>query len=408
MSNSNGRIFIETRSGVTYGVEIADLQQVLGRGTGDLGLLCSDQEWYDNNGTPALRLVNKINKWAKYKPIRLNKLGLVTDSERLLENYGLTIPSAGYGSIDAMIADLPNADWTYLRPRGKGNGQGGSDEWFRLRDFEGYFHGAPAPLYPLADVSNTTAAEDTVSVGVGFGRTVSTDAGCLTLDDLRVDGHSISDTFSQFYFGIVLYNSSTYMYAATMPDTYGTIVATFSEIGLNVPDVAAPLGNGQTRTYRVIPFFSTVPFTSFPSQFNGTLFPLPFAECSVVVTRSTQVISPSVLMWTLSGQSNPLYYQYKIYNSYQTAWNNITLNIWALRSYDINDTYGSAVLSTTVSVPANDSIVSSQLQITDNLLITDILSNCPYVGIELRNGPRLAYAISSIIIDADPYDPPYL
>lgn len=393
MANQNGRIYIDTSTTPNKGVSIADIQTVLGT------TLYSDIGGLIVNGD--------INRWAKYKPIRLNKLGLVTDGERLLENYGLTIPAAGYGSIDAMVADLLNADWTYLRPRGKGNGQGGSDEWFRIRDFEGYFHGAPAPLYPLADVNNTIATEDEVSVGIGFGRTIATDAGCLTLDDLRVDGHSISDTFSQFYFGFVLYNSS-YKYAATMQETYGNIVASFSEIGLNIQGVAAPLGNGQSRTFRVIPFFSTVPFTSFPSQFNGTLYPLPFAECSAIVTRSTQVINPSIIMWTLSGQSNPLYYQFKIYNSYQTAWENLTVNIWALNSYNINDTYGSAILTTTVTVPANDSYTSAQLQITDNLLIYNILSNCPYVGIELRNGPRLAYAISSIIIDADPYDPPYL
>lgn len=392
MPHANGRIFTQVSGGVQYGISIYDVQATIGSGSPDVGSLCRHEN---------------INKWAKYKPIRLNKLGLVTDSERLLENYGLTIPAAGYGSIDAMVADLANADWTYLRPRGKGNGQGGSNEWFRILDFDGYFHGAPAPLYPLADVNNITATEDTVSVGIGFGRTISTDAGCLTLDDLRVDGHSISDTFSQFYFGFVLYNAS-YQYAATMQETYGNIVATFSEIGLNIQGVAAPLGNGQTRSFRVIPFFSTTPFTSFPSQFNGTLYPLPFAECSAIVTRSTQVIIPTVLMWTLSGQSNPLYYQFKIYNSYQTAWNNLTVNIWALRSYNINDTYGSAILTTTVNVPANDSYTSARLEITDNLLIYNILANCPYVGIELRNGPRLAYSVSSIIIDADPNDPPYL
>lgn len=46
MANQNGRIFIDTSTTPNKGVEIADLQRVLGRGTGDLGLLCADQEWY--------------------------------------------------------------------------------------------------------------------------------------------------------------------------------------------------------------------------------------------------------------------------------------------------------------------------------------------------------------------------
>ena len=73
MAHSNGRIYIDPN---TTGVEIADLQQVLGRVTGDLGQLCSDQEWYLDHIDPVtqepvylLRPVNRINKWAKYKPV---------------------------------------------------------------------------------------------------------------------------------------------------------------------------------------------------------------------------------------------------------------------------------------------------------------------------------------------------
>lgn len=119
MAHSNGRIFITTTGGVTYGVEIADLQQVLGRGVNDLGLLCSDQEWYDNNGTPALRPANKINKWARYKPINSNNIGFVTDAERRAANFGLSASQYTAPGPAAL------AGWSYVRPTAH----------FRLVDF---------------------------------------------------------------------------------------------------------------------------------------------------------------------------------------------------------------------------------------------------------------------------------
>ena len=51
--NQNGRIFIDTSTTPHKGVEIADLQQVLGIGSGDLGYIIS------RGGA-----MEKINKWA--------------------------------------------------------------------------------------------------------------------------------------------------------------------------------------------------------------------------------------------------------------------------------------------------------------------------------------------------------
>ena len=156
--NQNGRIYIGAR-----GVEIADLQTVLGRSTGDLGLLCSDQEWYENNGVEALRPVNRINKWAKYRPIeKSNFLGILTDTQRKAENWGIgnipiwtnkTIPQmvrfwiGGSGSSGSTPPDcgIQSSYWTKVLP----------STYYRLRDFaadvdnKGYFHGAQAPILPL-------------------------------------------------------------------------------------------------------------------------------------------------------------------------------------------------------------------------------------------------------------------
>ena len=387
MAHLNGRIFIDTSTTPRKGVEIADLQQVLGIGSPYLGYI--------------IRNAN-IKKWAKYKPVRSDKLGMLTEQDRKLENYGLSIPAAGYGSIVNMIADLQNADWEYLRPRGNGNGVNGADEWFRIRDFEGYYHGAPAPIAPYAETTSTQSSDSIMDVGVGFRRSMPSDTGCLTLDDLRVDGHSISDTFSEYYFGVCLYYSDSVYFATTMSEKYKQIGASLDEIGLNVKDVAVP-GSG-SRTYRAIPFFASTPFTSWPSGiYNGTLYPIPFAECSVIVSKVADFYV-SVFMYTLMTDTDDiLYYNYSFVNPTDSDQSG-TINIWALRSYNINDTYGNVIMSESRTVNARSSYNSQTYSINDGIRVRDILSNCPYVGVELTRGVRIKYSIQPIAIDLDPQD----
>ena len=56
-------------------VSIYDVRKILGNLSVDLGTLC---------------LGPTINKWAKYKPVKHNGLGLLTDQQRKLVNYGIT------------------------------------------------------------------------------------------------------------------------------------------------------------------------------------------------------------------------------------------------------------------------------------------------------------------------------
>lgn len=160
MAHSNGRIFIDTSTTPYKGVEIADLQQVLGRGTGDLGLLCSDQEWYDTGtvdgqGNPvyALRPINppRINKWAKYKPSEsTHGPGITTGAMRKAINQDFT-PSTVHtggtgGNIEPILYEmsLHGADWEYKNDNA---------QFYRLLDFVpeslqglGYNHEAERPF----------------------------------------------------------------------------------------------------------------------------------------------------------------------------------------------------------------------------------------------------------------------
>lgn len=175
MAHENGRIFIDRESTPNIGVSIADVQAVLGRGVNDLGLLCSDQEWFTDplTGIDSLRPTNKINENSKNKPVRSGILGVLTDEQFKAVNWGLRIPDAaslltliGYvnneesGSIPTLFDPESNGEsdarfykymrygWWYCRPRGRGNGPSGANEWFRLRDFENY-NGNASPVFSV-------------------------------------------------------------------------------------------------------------------------------------------------------------------------------------------------------------------------------------------------------------------
>lgn len=121
----------------------ADVYKVLGiapqNGVYDIGYACSN-----NHG--------KTNKWSKYKPIHFNKIGILTNAERISANHGLTLSNATF--LDSKINGY--TDWTYSPPTG------GSGSPYRITDFAntdeqgytGYNQNAVAPMLPYADINN--------------------------------------------------------------------------------------------------------------------------------------------------------------------------------------------------------------------------------------------------------------
>ena len=129
MANDNGRIYIDTESSPNVGISIGDLQDVFGTVKNDIGQIVTDTDI-------------DIKPMAKYKPVRHPSLATLTNSQRASVRYGFdgNLPQL------TMSQNEPQNDWVYLRPRGKGQGSGGADEWFRFMDFNGYSSGACHPL----------------------------------------------------------------------------------------------------------------------------------------------------------------------------------------------------------------------------------------------------------------------
>lgn len=119
---------------ITAPVSIRNLQDCFGLGSGDLGTIITTAN---------------INMWARFKPVKLATVGLITDAQRASVNHGISIPTpVTYGSVRAqevMDAAANYGDWAYLKPTG------GASQPFRLADFantisQGYYHAAQPPI----------------------------------------------------------------------------------------------------------------------------------------------------------------------------------------------------------------------------------------------------------------------
>jgi hypothetical protein len=119
---------------ITAPVTDSDLKTLFGAGN-------NINDWC-NNGA--------INKFARYKPVRLSKKELLTNADRQSVAHGITIPDVVTSSsiTGAAIMDAAANDWEYNLPTG------GDNQKYREADFcncehpssYGYYHNAVPPI----------------------------------------------------------------------------------------------------------------------------------------------------------------------------------------------------------------------------------------------------------------------
>ena len=208
--NSNtGIIYRDTNANPNLGVSIYDLQRALGRGEHDLGLLCSDMR---KSGASLVR-ANATNPLAKYKPVRHDALAVLSLVQRASKRYGF---AAGLPpTLDLTQNNLPQNDWVYLPPRGKGGGEGGADEWYRIRDFEGYAVGACTPLVVSTGqlVYDANAESQILLFGNGMSNAIRQD-GKTWVDDQSLSLSELLDSGSssvyEYYISFLLIDKTDY------------------------------------------------------------------------------------------------------------------------------------------------------------------------------------------------------
>ena len=285
MPHANGKIYIDTSTTPHKGVSIADIQAVLRTAA------------YDSiNG---LVTSGNINKWAKFKPVRLPVLG--TD-EQLEEDtayyrmvwkqsadwwkgeqksiYGSVGRSNGFGfvvyeSLAELKASESGLGWTYERPRGENGGGQGVHEWYRFKDFVQYNHGATSPFdkVGLEDDSYPIGLECRIYLYVSFDRF---DEDMLGLSDFPM--------FDDWYFGVAVYGGGNNGLVGV-----GTSTEKLSTKSDNSRCVVMTLPARAKGSCTLYPFFSvnTIAWSDSASEPSGTrrYVPIPSGPETIKVTE---------------------------------------------------------------------------------------------------------------------------
>lgn len=141
----------------------------------------------------------KINKLAKYKPVKVNTPAEITDTQRNGVRFGLTIP------LRQMADIITSSPWTYNPP------VAGTD-FSRLTDFIGYNHNAIAPVkvnMPTELKTNGSKLENylfTPTIGINTGAGTAWDsATCLSVQNAF-------DGYLNYYPTVILYHASSSRY----------------------------------------------------------------------------------------------------------------------------------------------------------------------------------------------------
>lgn len=347
MAYNNGKI--------TKPVSIYDVQRAVGNSSPDLATLCK---------------ANTVNMWARYKPetavTGLVTLGIppITLQERTLNGYGIECRSnAGVGSISTLVDRLRAGTavdcFTYKKPFGT------IASPYRLTDFENYWHSAPVPIRAPYNPTDTLGVTQQGTLQLYYYVDIEGSTYGLGLKDLRFQ--SDSQQLSEYYFGILIYNSTTYA-AATQDYKMGSV----QQEGLDVTLTGVPQ---TTATYQMVPFFATQPITSASASFVGTIYPMIWAgqEIHTAAESESQYIAISTWGFVWDNDMQTIRFKYSVVNRTSGAHTFNTEAYGASTSYIEVGYQGQGMyqrwpVQINVSVPAN-SEVNDTVVIAQNLYV---------------------------------------
>lgn len=253
MSNQSGII--------SAPVSINDVQTVLGTSqNGDLG---------------SLILNGNINKWSKKKPVPHSNLFASNPPDKGGDSvwykagtFGLDIRKA------TSITDLINnqhtlSQYNYNRPTG------GVNSPFRLLDFNGYYHLAEHPItvFDSMDTGYTTGTTPRTPIVVALRSVSDYNFSILDLPD-----------YKDYYFGAVLYRSSTQYRWITSENTV-------SYEDLASAQILIPTTNLAIGTWYIYPFLSSIKRTNYLEAEQAAEFlPLPVDRRSITLYTAAYTI----------------------------------------------------------------------------------------------------------------------
>ena len=217
---------------LTKPISIGDVQNCLNISSTDLGTICTS---------------NRINMYSSHKPMRYsNPCGIYVldgngnpQDDRYRIYYGMF---ANASAVDLKYGlTEQNPYWTYLKPRGKGQGENGADEWFRLLDFDEYDHNAVCPVKALTGIPSELTLHGTggtfqFSLEDAFEDPTNPHVQ-LTLDIFPA-AYGVND-----YFGLCIWNKTQHIgyYLTTKYKLHEVVNKDFdsySSISMNLDDIS--------------------------------------------------------------------------------------------------------------------------------------------------------------------------
>lgn len=322
MSNSNGII----QAPVDL---INDVYRVLGIGPQNggysVGYACSN-----NHG--------KINMWAKYKPEIYNSIPPITLEMRKLNNFGLA-PTATYTSKTSFVNAVKNGTfaggWVYSPPAG--------NEWKRLSDFAGYNHKATSPFGTLNPSTGFLSSNSDFALVISAEAPEvddgNSDSGIISIKDMQ----NVNADYGNWYFGILLYNSSRNL-MATAAKPFSQLEDWQVDFGWVNPTNAG--------TYKGIPFISSKPFTLTGSEpADCKIVGIGQSGVNIILKSLSALYIPWATCWYVDNYSTVVQYEATITN---TGSSNVTLtNVVLQVAFDENGLNATTLVSFgTVTVPA--------------------------------------------------------
>lgn len=309
-----------------------DIAYVLGRSTGDVGQLCGD---VDSVGAA----VDVIKKFCWYKPIRQSSPGFDISTKSAGSddlNGDMPVGAFWIGALEMPFANslgtitstttsgvtkrVPSTDtffyklqrglldWLYQKPRGVGGGPSGADEWYRIKDFNGYNHNCVSPL-PTSP-SGIRVVSDTGNVTIQFSIPSANASNNMTLATMHVPATMVGTrpALSDFYGGLLFYKSD---YSDCFWQTATAKLGTSSTESTNKKISLTGLAADKIGSWRVRPFLSLNPLTfcENPSENLQIFLAGEHAETSIGLLTQGQYGNVTVTnysgKWIAVAQGNP-------------------------------------------------------------------------------------------------------
>lgn len=290
MSNSNGIALAP--------VSIADVKQVLGESSNNLGSLCKS---------------TKINKWARWKPVICASLFSSKEGAGDDGNFGLSVKSvSGSANILSGLYTNQSANYNYT-----GKPLGSKSSPYRLADFDKYSHNVKEPQY-------TCQLEEIVDLNDELGQVTGSITQVITGDYVQVaktiyitltsgfyTRYAVNPTemsmFKDYYFGVALKTPNS-----TIPTVYTTNVKigtdTSGMSGVRKFSVAMTF-SGANQTFTVYPVICTTSGSPVNSN-TGVYYPLPIdvSNLRTFKTKTKDAIAKEMHTLEVSGGTNGMYW----------------------------------------------------------------------------------------------------